>query len=292
MAAYREGCRGWIVRLGAIFSDWCEYDPLYHFLEIWLSRHLRHRALAGQGLSAVPYLHVRDAVSFLEALLDRLEELDPREVLLASTDGATTHRELFEAATAAHFGERGRAICVPRGLCRAGLGLRDLASHAGLPPAFERPWMGRYIDQQLSVDASRTRERLGWAPRPRLDICRRMPFLVQNRKALPSEWHRRNHAALREARLHENLRIHRLLETRAAALAAAQIEYLLDPQRQDRFTALRDRPRNRLEAECAVMVDALLDAHPHRREGAFPRVLPGARAAAPSGELPTRGTDR
>jgi len=260
VAAHRDGCRGWIVRFGALFSDWGEYEPLYRFLEIWLSSHPRHRVLAGHGLSAVPYLHVRDGVGFLDTLLERRDELDPGQVLIASTDGATTHREIFEAATAAHFGERERPLLVPKSLCRAGLRLRQAAGRAGVPQPFERPWMGRFIDLQLRVDAARTRERLGWAPRPRLDLCRRMPFLVQNRKSIPSEWHRRNHAALRQARLHENLHVHRLLESRAPELAAALAGYLLAPERRDRFLFQGARRPERIEAECELLVDALLDA--------------------------------
>ena len=37
---------------------------------------------------------------------------------------------------------------------------------------FERPWMVRYIDLGLPVDASRTRQRLEWEPRERLHILR------------------------------------------------------------------------------------------------------------------------
>jgi len=260
VAAQHDGCRGWIVRFGALFSDWCEYEPLYRFLEIWLSDHPRRRVLAGHGLSAVPYLHVRDSVSFLETLLERRDRIDPREVLIASNDGATTHREIFEVATAAHFGERERPLLVPKSLCRTGLGLRQLATRAGAAPIFERPWMGRYIDLQLRVDAARTRERLGWAPRPRLDLCRRIPFLVQNRKSIPVEWHRRNQAAMRLGRLHENLHVHRLLEQRAAALAAALARHLLAPERRDRFLGSAGRRPERIEAECALLVDALLEA--------------------------------
>ncbi|MDD3559688.1 MAG: NAD(P)-dependent oxidoreductase, partial [Melioribacteraceae bacterium] len=45
-----------IIRLAAVFSDWCEYAPLYKFLTTWLSKKLESRILAGKGESAVPYL--------------------------------------------------------------------------------------------------------------------------------------------------------------------------------------------------------------------------------------------
>ena len=49
-----------IVRLAAIYSDWCEYPPLFIFLSTWLSRKWNARILGGKGLSAVTYLHIND----------------------------------------------------------------------------------------------------------------------------------------------------------------------------------------------------------------------------------------
>ncbi|MCU0223661.1 MAG: NAD(P)-dependent oxidoreductase [Acidobacteria bacterium] len=214
-AEFRTG----IVRLAAIYSDWCEYEPLFRFLETWLSPSALRAVLAGCGLSAVPYLHLRDTVDFFRRLVSRLDRLQ-HEVLLASRDGATTHRELYEAATAAHYGRRRPAIYLPKPLCCAGLVLRQILGRALGTQPFERPWMGRMIDKRLAVGAGETRAWLGWSPRERLSIVRRMPFLVQNRKSHSTEWHRRNHAALRRERLHENLLIHRALEQREPELVA------------------------------------------------------------------------
>ena len=257
---YRGVFRPWIVRFAALFSDWCEYEPLFRFLETWLSRPPRGRVLAGHGLSAVPYMHVRDAVAFLRALIERRDRLVPGEVLLASTDGATTHREIFEAATTAHFGEHVRPILVPRPLCRAGLWTLDTVGRGLGATPFERPWMGRFIDLSLTVDARLTRERLGWSPRARLGLVRRMPFLVQNRKSLGAEWQRRNHAALRAVRRHDNLRVYPLLERRAPDVAEALTDYVLDPARGGRFPALRGLDRDRHLATSARLLGALVDA--------------------------------
>ncbi|HSM50314.1 MAG TPA: NAD(P)-dependent oxidoreductase, partial [Thermoanaerobaculia bacterium] len=216
---YRGTLRSTIVRFAAVYSDWCEYEPVFHFLEQWLSESPTRRVLAGRGRSAVPYLHIRDAVGFLLHLLAHPERTEDGEVVIGSPDGATTHRELFAAATAAHHGQRQRPLCVPRALCRLALPLRDTAGRLTGRRPFERPWMGRMIDRALAVDTSRTRARLGWEPRPRLAILRRLPFLVENRKTYPGEWLRRNHARSRTVR-HDNLLLHGLLEAHAAQLEA------------------------------------------------------------------------
>lgn len=260
LAEFRGAFRSWIVRFGALYSDWCEYEPLFRFLEAWLSRPPRSRILAGKGRSAVPYLHVRDAVDFLRSLLLRRDALDPSRVLLASPDGATSHLEIYEAATAAHYGERIRPIFLPAPLCRSGLRVREALRRVVGFQAWERPWMGAMIDRRLAVDGSRTRDVVGWAPNPRLGIVRRMPFLIQNRKSFPAEWQGHNHAALKSVRFHENLRVHRLLEAEAPRLIDELTDYMLDPARTHRFPAMRRLGRETLLVDSGTILEALLDS--------------------------------
>ena len=51
----------------------------------------------------------------------------------------------------------------------------------------------------MRIDASATRARLDWAPRPRLAIVRRLPFLIENMKTDPVQWHRLNREAMKAA---------------------------------------------------------------------------------------------
>jgi nucleoside-diphosphate-sugar epimerase len=211
LAEYADAFPSTIVRFAAMFSDWCEYPPLWVFLETWLSSAWNRRILGGNGRSAVPYLHVRDGVAFLQAVLRKLDEPEPGAVLLASTNGCTSHRELYAASTEYDHAEPERPILMPRVLARVGMHARlALGRLLGRIP-FERPWMASMIDLQLRVDASRSHELLGWSPRPRLEILRRLPFLVEYRKSRPVEWHRRNQAAIKKVDVRPNLAIYRLL---------------------------------------------------------------------------------
>src|ERR1039457_5233014 len=60
-----------IIRFAAVFSDWCEYPPLYKFLNTWLSNGYDHRILGGKGESAVSYIHINDLTKLI---LTRSEE--------------------------------------------------------------------------------------------------------------------------------------------------------------------------------------------------------------------------
>lgn len=211
VSEYADDFDAVIVRFAALFSDWCEYPPLFMFLQTWLSKAWNSRLLGGKGESAIPYLHVRDAVGFLETVLDQLDRIEPGRILIASPDGSVSHAALFWAATRYYYTSSPAPIFIPKVLARPGIQVRCLLGRITGEMPFERPWMARYIDKRLTIDASRTREFLGWAPRERLEISRRMAFLLENFKSDPVEWNRLNRAAMKQVRMRPNLGIFALL---------------------------------------------------------------------------------
>lgn len=223
------------VRLAALFSDWCEYPPLFVLLNSWFSRLWNADVVAGRGLTAIPYLHVYDVTTFLRRVLESGHELTPGEVLIASGDGAVSHRELFGTATLAYEGKRRNPRYVPKTVCRAGVwGLDALGRITGQRP-FERPWMAQYIDQEMLVDSSMTRRLLNWSPRPRLGLLRRVPFLVEHLKTDPPEWNARNQAAMRAIWISDYLKIYWLLQQHEAEILDAFHAALTGPDRRERF---------------------------------------------------------
>ena len=192
MVRYRDSVPSCIVRSAAVFSEWCEYEPLNAFLRAWCSRRWNARVLGGKGVSAIPYLHVKDLLSFFLRVVESCDELEPAEVLLASPDGATTHIDLFNAATRCWFGAARKPLHVEPRLATVGIRLRELLGRlTGMMP-FERSWMVEYIDRQLNIDAARTRRRIDWAPNPDLDVLASLDDMVRNLRADGREWRRRN----------------------------------------------------------------------------------------------------
>ncbi len=187
---YRDSVPACIVRLAAIFSDWGQYALLDNFLQTWSSHRWNRRLLAGRGQSAVPYLHVQDLLSFYDRVIEKHTDLEPLEVLQASPDGCTTHRELFREATRCFYGTPRTPVYVPHWLAGVGLWLREQWGRLTDDMPFERAWMRAYIDLQLNIDASRTRRRLDWSPRPERHILRRLPLMIETMRHRPEEWRR------------------------------------------------------------------------------------------------------
>ena len=70
LAEYDEEIPSCIIRLAALFSDWCEYAPLYIFLETWLSKVWNSNIIGGRGTTAIPYMHVREMGPFIRKILE------------------------------------------------------------------------------------------------------------------------------------------------------------------------------------------------------------------------------
>ncbi len=257
---YERDVPSCIVRFAALFSDWCEYPPLFKFLETWLSNSWRRRVLGCRGLLGVPYLDVREAVQFLLRVMEMQDVLHSREILIASTDGSVTTRELFEDTTLHYFGTAAKPLFLPREVCRVGMYFREhVQSLLGDRP-FERAWMASYFDRRLDVDASHTRRRLDWVPRERLSVRRRLPFMIENFKSEPLEWYRRNHMAMRAVDTSANLRIHQLLEKHEELICDTMSELMTGAEGQTLYPTYQQLAAEEREWNYRVAVRHLLDS--------------------------------
>lgn len=195
-----------IVRFAAIFSDWCEYAPLYKLLSTWLSRSWNRRFLAGKGDSAITYLHIFDLVTLLEHILSRSNALKACDTYIASPGGSVSQASLFRSASREFFGRNTRPLPISRYIAYLYILIRTSFWKTGLiKKPFERLWMYSYIDKSMKVDADYTYRELGCTPTARYSIIRRMIFLMVNYKNHPGEWYNRNEAALRSKSYRPNL---------------------------------------------------------------------------------------
>lgn len=203
---------GAIVRIAAVFSDWCEYPPLYTLLNNWCSgKWLESRVIAGCGRSAIPYIHVQDLVQCLLRILEKSDELERLCIFNAGPDGAVSHLELFRIASQYFSNRPLRPLFVPRWLLAPMILARRVLSRLQGKEPFERLWMVKYIDEQLVADSSQTRRILGWKPTPRKSITRRLVFLIENMKRDPELWRQWNEAMLFKETARPHLALFELL---------------------------------------------------------------------------------
>jgi nucleoside-diphosphate-sugar epimerase len=226
-----------IVRFAAVYSDWCEYAPLYKFLSNWLSRNIDSRILGGKGESAIPYIHINELITIFRAIFKKNSELTNYEIFLASPEGSTSHKELFEISTRYFFGQPVKPYYLPKTLAYPGLLAKHLLKYFGLTceEPFERFWMINYIDLKLNADSSYTRKILEWEPIKRFHISRRLLFLLEKMKSHPDEWRLKNESALKRVARRPNLIIYEQLTVNKEKTVNEIINLMFAAERKETF---------------------------------------------------------
>ena len=246
-----------VVRFAAVFSDWCEYPPLYSFLKDWLSDRPKARVIGGKGTSAISYIHITELSRVLRLLLRRSDRLPSFDVYCASPNGCTSHLELFKLATRFYFGRERKPIFIPRLIAVPGVYMLDLLGRLRGHRPFLRPWMMRYINQRLDVDATYTQRTLGWEPVPRSDVLRRILFLIEKMKSSPEEWWFRNEAMLRRVAMRPSLVIYEELAAAAPAICSRVVQELRSPLRKQTYAHYQAMPVKDLERDIGLLYELL-----------------------------------
>jgi nucleoside-diphosphate-sugar epimerase len=229
-----------IVRLAAIYSDWCEYGPLYYFLKTWLEKNWRSNILAGKGEAAVPYLHVKNLNTLFYKIIIQTKKLPKCDIYMASPDGCTSQKELYDIAVRYNLGRRKNPIFFPKWFTYLGVLLLDRAGVIIGKRPFERPWMIQYVDFKLNVDASYTHKKLNWTLNPRFDIRRRLLFLIEHMKSEPYEWHRKNLESIdRRKKINPNLKIYDAMDAVEESVIAQILKAMYSDEFNTRFKQYR-----------------------------------------------------
>jgi nucleoside-diphosphate-sugar epimerase len=195
-----------IIRFAAVFSDWCEYPPLFAFLSTWLSDKWNARMLGGKGESSITYIHINDLVKLIQTILEHSDSLPQMATYVASPSGTVTHKQLFEAATKYFYGRPRKAIRIPKVIALPGVIARTTLSNLVGEKPFERPWMMKYIDKKLVVDSHYTSQTLSWEISPRNNIIRRLLFMIENMKSHYVDWTLKNETAMNRITTRFNIR--------------------------------------------------------------------------------------
>lgn len=188
-----------IIRMPAIFTDWCEHPPLYALLHNWQGKGLLSNVIVGRGETAIPYIHAADLNRFFQKMMDVHDKLTDFEILLATPNMSVSHLQLFKAVKKENEQADAKPFHCPVWLAWLALTIKNLLGRAAGHRPFEQPWMLKYIDRKMKTDASKTKSMINWKTRPCHHLPSRLFKLVHNMKNNPEEWRKRNSALLKRA---------------------------------------------------------------------------------------------
>lgn len=250
-----------VVRLSAVFSDWCEYGPLYNFLTTWLSHQWKARILGGKGTTAIPYIHIRNLNSFFAAIIRQSSQLPDYHILVAGHKGYTSHKELYNLAVTYNFGHQRKPIFMPKLISAFGLISMDVLGRIINQRPFEKPWMIKYIDTQMNINPTASHELLNWKPIPRYHIMRRLIFLIENMKANPYQWDAINFESLhKRTMVAPNLIIYEQMFTYREDILKEAVSYFYSPQNEHLVAKYQKLPSKELYERLAYLLTILKTA--------------------------------
>jgi nucleoside-diphosphate-sugar epimerase len=229
-----------IVRLAAVFSDWCEYPMLYMLLTHWLSGNkLMSRVVTGRGESAIPYIHIKDLIKLFLRIIEISETLPHLAIYIAGFQGSVSHNDLFKTATRYYYWHDVKPFKIPKFATVLGLTAVSFFGRLRSKKTLEQPWMAKYIDKKLSVDASATYKALGWKPTPRYHILRRLLFLTEKMTRHPNNWTFRNEVLIKKVAFRKSTTIYDILmELRESLVERIEAE-ITHPANKHRFPNYR-----------------------------------------------------
>jgi len=229
-----------IVRLAAVFSDWCEYPMLYMLLNYWLSgKKFMSKILTGRGESAIPYIHIKDVIKLFLRIIELSDTLPLLGVYNASPQGSVSHNELFKTATRYYFGGDIKPFRMPKPAAALGLIVVSFLGWLNGKKTLEQPWMAGYIDKKLVVDASSTYKALEWKPTPRYHILRRLLFLTEKMNSHPNNWTFRNEVIIKKVAFRKSTEIYDILSELRESLVDKIVEEVIKPGNEHRFPNYR-----------------------------------------------------
>jgi len=233
---YSESFPCSIVRLAAVYSDWCEYPMLYMLLKQWLSPNkLTSKILSGRGESAIPYIHIRDLIKLFLRIIEISDTLPQFAIYIASPQGSVSHNELFKAVARYYYGYDVKPFKMPKFFVRLGLIVLSFSGWLTGKETLEKPWMAEYIDKKLTIDASATYTALGWKPTPRYLILRRLLFLTEKINARPYDWNYRNEILIHKVAYRKSTIIYDILIQHRGLLIDIIIKEVILPENKGCF---------------------------------------------------------
>jgi len=224
---YSEFFTSVTIRFAAIFSDWCEYEPLYALMNTWVSGKWNSRIIAGKGDTAITYIHIKCAVLFILKTLRRRKEKKKFDILIASCSQTQSHLELYRMVTRLYFGKPGKPIFIPKYLAALGIMIRCFFGKLIRKRPFEKIWMVNYIDRYISTNPQYSFQSLPFRIRERYHLPRRLIYLIENMKNFPEEWHARNRNPSRKDPARPNLIIGKIMNTEKDRIVNAVLTHLI-----------------------------------------------------------------
>jgi nucleoside-diphosphate-sugar epimerase len=176
-----------ILRIGGVYDDWCNSQPIANQIQRIYERKLVSHLFPGDTSHGQAFMHLDDLTEVIERVVRHRARLERHETLLIAEPVTPSYEELQQAIARALFDATWTTETIPKAIAKAGAWIQDQVP--GEEP-FIKPWMIDIADDHFEIDVSRAREKLGFSPAHAL--LSEIPVMIEHLKADPAAWYREN----------------------------------------------------------------------------------------------------
>jgi hypothetical protein len=182
-----------VLRIGGVFSDWCELPPLYSLIKQWSQPGILGRLIPGKGESGFPFIHRKDLVYTVRRILQREKHLDRFEVLFAAPETCTLYKDIYPVVRKCTLDTcKAQPIRLPHILIRFFIEGKTLAARLIGKQTYERTWMLKYLDKPFITDTTLSHKKIRWVPGRQFSVQERIPMIMKRFHQQNRLWEKKN----------------------------------------------------------------------------------------------------
>lgn len=171
--------------LAAVYSDYCELVPLFHFIDAHLNKTIHrwfHPASLKRGLT---YVHIDDVVILFAKILKK-DAVDRR--YLVGETAPCSWGEVAESADKVAFKVKIPKLRVASWMAKAGANVLQLVEEK----SFFQSWMIDFASEHYEFDISKTTDDFDW--QPQFQLKQKLPTIINNALNDGRTWRKKNKA--------------------------------------------------------------------------------------------------
>jgi nucleoside-diphosphate-sugar epimerase len=176
-----------ILRIGGVYDDWCNCQPIANQIQRIYERKLVSHLFPGDTSHGQAFMHLDDLTELIERIVRLRTRLGRHETFLVAEPVTPSYEELQQAIAKALFDASWTTETIPKAVAKAGAWIQDQVP--GEEP-FIKPWMIDIADDHFEIDISHARKELGFALEH--DLLSEIPAMIERLEADPVAWYREN----------------------------------------------------------------------------------------------------
>ena len=186
-----------ILRLAGLYDDMTGVPTLAHQIARIYEKDIHSYAYSGDVNAGQACIHQEDMVEVFVQVVEKRKELPIEDVILAGEEQVLSYKELQDTiGRLIHGNDNWLTINIPKPIAKMGAWVEEKAEPV-IPDAidkgeepFIKPFMIDLASDHYALDIARAKNQLNW--RPRHKISEGLKTLIENLKADPENWYKKN----------------------------------------------------------------------------------------------------